>query len=124
MEALEQVAKEVLPPEMGYDWADLSYQEKKASGAAITGFVLSLIFVFLILAALYESWTLPLSVLLSTPVAVFGAFFMLWLRRFLLRSFVPAYMIQIENDVYSPIAILIPLRPAPKKPIPLVPLSH
>ena len=47
MNALEEVAKEVLPPEMGYDWADLSYQEKQASGAAITGFALSLIFVFL-----------------------------------------------------------------------------
>ena len=74
MAALEEVAKDVLPPEMGYEWADLSYQEKQASGAAVTAFALSLVFVFLILAALYESWSLPFSVLLTVPIAVFGAF--------------------------------------------------
>src|SRR6266511_2992747 len=80
MAALEAVAKEVLPPEMGYDWADLSYQERRASGAAMTSFALSLVFVFLILAALYESWSLPFSVLLTVPIAVFGAFAGLLLR--------------------------------------------
>ena len=65
---------ETLPPEMGYDWADLSYQERKAAGRAAGVFALSLGFVFLILAALYESWSLPFSVLLSVPVAVAGAF--------------------------------------------------
>src|ERR1041384_6207447 len=80
MDALEQVAKETLPAEMSYDWADLSYQERKASGTAATGFALSLIFVFLILAALYESWSLPFSVLLTVPIAVFGAFIGLMLR--------------------------------------------
>jgi len=80
MAALEEVAKEVLPPEIGYDWADLSYQEKKASGGAFTSFALSLVFVFLILAALYESWSLPFSVLLSVPIAIFGAFAGLLLR--------------------------------------------
>src|SRR5262249_49183733 len=74
MAALEDVAKQVLPREMGYDWADLSYQEKRASGGALKAFALSLIFVFLILAALYESWSLPLSVLLTVPIAVLGAF--------------------------------------------------
>jgi len=53
--------------------------------------------------ALYESWSLPFSVLLSTPVAVFGAFAVLWLRRAVLSAFYPAYMVQIENDVYSQI---------------------
>lgn len=80
MAALEEVAKETLPPEMGYDWADLSYQEKKASSGAFAAFGLSLIFVFLILAALYESWSLPFSVLLTAPIAVFGAFLGLMLR--------------------------------------------
>jgi HAE1 family hydrophobic/amphiphilic exporter-1 len=80
--ALEEVAAQTLPREMGYDWADLSYQEKKASGSASRVFILSLIFVFLILAALYESWTLPFSVLLSVPVAVFGAFLGLLLRHY------------------------------------------
>jgi HAE1 family hydrophobic/amphiphilic exporter-1 len=66
---------------MSYDWADLSYQERKASGSAFGVFGLSLVFVFLILAALYESWSLPFSVLLSVPIAVFGAFAGLLVRR-------------------------------------------
>src|SRR5881296_3676373 len=74
MAALEEVAHAVLPAEMGYDWADLSFQERRAAGRAGAVFGLSLGIVFLILAALYESWTLPLSVLLSVPVAVVGAF--------------------------------------------------
>src|SRR5258708_20906287 len=82
MTALEEVAAQVLARDMGYDWADLSYQEKKAEGTSLRVFVLSLIFVFLILAALYESWSLPFSVLLSVPVAVFGAFLGLLLRKF------------------------------------------
>ncbi|HSS51548.1 MAG TPA: efflux RND transporter permease subunit, partial [Thermoanaerobaculia bacterium] len=82
LDALEQVAAQTLPREMGFDWADLSYQEKKAAGTTGRVFALSLIFVFLILAALYESWTLPFSVLLSVPVAVCGAFAGLLLRKF------------------------------------------
>jgi HAE1 family hydrophobic/amphiphilic exporter-1 len=82
LDALEEVAAQTLPREMGYDWADLSYQEKKASGTAGRVFVLSILFVFLILAALYESWSLPFSVLLSVPVAIFGAFLGLLLRKF------------------------------------------
>ena len=74
MAALEDVAHEVLPSEMGYDWADLSFQERRAAGRSGIVFGLSLGFVFLILAALYESWSLPLSVLLSVPIAVLGAF--------------------------------------------------
>jgi len=80
--ALEQVAKQVLPADMSYDWGDLSYQEKKAQGTTGLLFALSLVFVFLILAALYESWSLPFSVLLSVPVAIFGAFLGLYMRHF------------------------------------------
>src|SRR5258707_13186471 len=80
MTALEEVFDQTMPREMGYDYSGISFQEKKAQQgvppAVIFGF--SLLFVFLILAALYESWTLPFSVLLSTPVAVFGAFAVLW----------------------------------------------
>jgi HAE1 family hydrophobic/amphiphilic exporter-1 len=65
------------------------------------------LFVFLILAALYESWTLPFSVLLSTPIAVFGAFAVLWLRRTVLSWFLPAYLVQIESDVYSQIGLVM-----------------
>jgi HAE1 family hydrophobic/amphiphilic exporter-1 len=82
MDALEEVAREVLPREIGYDWADLSYQERQTSGAAYKALALSLVFVFLILAALYESWSLPFSVLLTVPVALFGAFAGIWLRGF------------------------------------------
>src|SRR5262245_65965925 len=67
---------------MGYDWADMSYQEVKAAGAGAKVFVMSIVFVFLILAALYESWSLPFGVLLSVPVAVFGAFVGLLMRKF------------------------------------------
>jgi HAE1 family hydrophobic/amphiphilic exporter-1 len=92
--ALEEVAKQTLPPEMGYDWADLSYQEQKASGSAMTTFALSLAFVILILAALYESWSLPFSVLLTVPIAVFAAFAGLWLRGF-------------DMDVYAQIGLIV-----------------
>jgi HAE1 family hydrophobic/amphiphilic exporter-1 len=81
MAALRQVARQVLPADMGYDWADLSYQENKAAGTTGLVLALSLVFVFLILAALYESWSLPFSVLLSVPVAIFGAYAGLYLRK-------------------------------------------
>jgi len=63
--------------------------------------------VFLVLVALYESWSLPFSVLLSTPVAVFGALFVLWLRRTVLGWYLPPYMVQIESDVYSQIGLVM-----------------
>ena len=81
MKALDQLADEVLPREMGLAWADLSYQQR-AAGSSAPVFGLSLLCVFLILAALYESWSLPFSVLLSVPIAVFGALAGLWLRKF------------------------------------------
>jgi HAE1 family hydrophobic/amphiphilic exporter-1 len=87
MSRQEQLAREGVPP-----WAI---------------FGCSIIFVFLILAALYESWSLPFSVLLSTPVAVFGAFAALWLRRTVLSMIYPSFMVQIENDVYSQIGLVM-----------------
>src|SRR6266436_2899409 len=107
--ALVDVFKQTMPSEMGYDWMGMSYQEVKAEegvpASVIFGF--SLLFVFLILAALYESWTVPFIVLLSTPVAVFGALAALWLRRVVLGFFLPAYMVQIENDVYAQIGLVM-----------------
>jgi HAE1 family hydrophobic/amphiphilic exporter-1 len=109
MKALEETFAQTMPSEMGFDYSGISFQEKKAEEGVSSGviFGFSLLFVFLILSALYESWTLPFSVLLSTPVAVFGAFAVLWLRRALGTLFLPAYLVQIENDVYSQIGLVM-----------------
>jgi HAE1 family hydrophobic/amphiphilic exporter-1 len=94
MAAMEQVANEVLPAGFGYAWSDMSFQEKKAEGGQAMVFAMSFVFVFLILVALYESWSLPFSVLLSVPVAVLGAYGGLLLRKF-------------DNNVFAQIGLIM-----------------
>ena len=94
LDALERVASKVLPEGYGYDFSGLSLQEKKSGKSAIYIFALSIIFVFLFLAALYESWSVPFSVLLAVPVGVFGAILTLTL--------IP----RLTNNVYAQIGLI------------------
>ncbi|MGC2583410.1 MAG: multidrug efflux RND transporter permease subunit [Acidobacteriaceae bacterium] len=94
--ALEEVFHQTMPPGMGYSYSGMSFQEQRAAEGtpAWVVFSLSLLFVFLILAALYESWTLPFSVLLSTPVAILGAYLALTAR-------------SLENDIFATVGLIM-----------------
>jgi HAE1 family hydrophobic/amphiphilic exporter-1 len=110
--ALEEVAEQTLPGDMSYAWANMSYQEKAAEGTGSVVFVMALVFVFLILAAQYESWSLPLSVMLGTPIAVFGAIGGLWIARLFSESYV--------NNVFAQIGLVMLIGMAAKNAILIV----
>jgi HAE1 family hydrophobic/amphiphilic exporter-1 len=97
MKAMEEVFSQTMPSEMGYDYLGMSYQEKRASEGvpASVIFGLSLVFVFLILAAQYESWSLPFSVLLGTPIAIFGAFLGILVRHMELNLYAQIGLIML-----------------------------
>jgi HAE1 family hydrophobic/amphiphilic exporter-1 len=112
LDALEEVAARMLPTDMTYSWNAMSYQERAAAGSGATVFLLALLFVFLILAAQYESWSLPLGVLLGTPIAIFGAMLGLWLA----GLFLPGY----QNNVFAQIGLVMLIGMAAKNAILIV----
>jgi HAE1 family hydrophobic/amphiphilic exporter-1 len=110
--ALERVADEVLPGDMGFEWSNMSYQEKQAAGSGSVVFAFSLLFVFLILSAQYESWSLPFSILLGTPFAILGAFLALFIAR--------KYSASYELNVFAQIALVMLIAMAAKNAILIV----
>ena len=99
IEALEDVADKVLPNDMSYAWSDMTYQEVNTSGGSSLVFLFVAIFVYLILAALYESWAIPLSVLLGVPFALLGALGLVYLLHF----FNPIYI----NNIFFQISLVV-----------------
>jgi len=116
MAALEEVASGVLPQDMRYSWNAMSYQEKKASGSLGIILTFSLIFVFLILAAQYESWSLPFAILLGTPFAIFGALFALWAGRLISPTF--------ENNIFAQVSFVMLIGMAAKNAILIVEFAN
>jgi len=102
----------VLPADISYSWNAMSYQEKDAEGSAGVVFLMALVFVFLILAAQYESWSLPLSVLMGVPIALFGAMGGLAIARIFSESY--------ENNVFAQIGLVMLIGMAAKNAILIV----
>ncbi|RKY55947.1 MAG: hydrophobe/amphiphile efflux-1 family RND transporter, partial [Candidatus Neomarinimicrobiota bacterium] len=113
--ALKEVAAE-LPLDMSFAWNAMSFQEEKASGSLMMILTFSLVFVFLILAAQYESWSLPFSILLGTPFAIFGALFALWVARLISPTF--------ENNIFAQVSFVMLIGMAAKNAILIVEFAN
>jgi hydrophobe/amphiphile efflux-1 (HAE1) family protein len=107
VEAMERAARTALPRDFGFEWTGITFQELKAGSIATVVFALAIVFVFLILAAQYESWSMPFMVLLAVPLALFGALAALWLRG-------------MQIDVYSQIGFVMLIGLAAKNAILIV----
>ena len=114
--ALKEVAEAELPNDMSYAWNAMSFQEEKASGSLMMILTFSLVFVFLILAAQYESWSLPFSILMGTPFAIFGALFALWAARLFSPSF--------ENNIFAQVSFVMLIGMAAKNAILIVEFAN
>jgi HAE1 family hydrophobic/amphiphilic exporter-1 len=115
-QALKEVADAELPDDMSYTWNAMSYQEEKASGSLMMILTFSLVFVFLILAAQYESWSLPFSILMGTPFAIFGALFALWVGRLISPTF--------ENNIFAQVSFVMLIGMAAKNAILIVEFAN
>jgi HAE1 family hydrophobic/amphiphilic exporter-1 len=116
MKALKEVAEQTLPDDMTSSWNAMSYQEDKASGSLGIILTFSLVFVFLILAAQYESWSLPVAILLGTPFAIFGAFCFLWVAR--------QFSISFENNIFAQVSFVMLIGMAAKNAILIIEFAN